>query len=135
MKPSVGVTVTDVATKKWRNLMCGYLLVLTRNSCGLKVASFVQAFLSEDAKKKHRPMVENEASASQLEALLTPAITRQEKYYQQLGLRDRILNLALIVAAVLTFLWPDVAEVTELTRMLPERVFCGVAPRVLVNKQ
>ena len=33
--------------------------------------------------------------ASQLEALLTPAITRQENYYRQLELRDRILNLLL----------------------------------------
>ena len=37
-----------------------------------------------------------------LEALLTPAITAQENYYRQLGLRDRILNLPLMVAAVLT---------------------------------
>ena len=37
-------------------------------------------------------MIENKARASQLEALLTPAITSQENYYRQLGLRDRILN-------------------------------------------
>jgi hypothetical protein len=41
-------------------------------------------------------MVEDEVIASQLEALLTPAITAQENYYRQLGLRDRILNLPLI---------------------------------------
>ncbi len=35
-------------------------------------------------------MVEDEAIANQLEALLTPAITNQENYYRQLGLRDRI---------------------------------------------
>jgi hypothetical protein len=49
----------------------------------------------DHAKKKHRPKVEDEAIASQLEALLTPAITsqeNQENYYRQLGLRDRILN-------------------------------------------
>ena len=56
----------------------------------------------DHAKKKHRPMVEDGAIASQLEALLTPAITAQENYYRQLGLRDRILNLPLMVAAVLT---------------------------------
>jgi hypothetical protein len=37
-------------------------------------------------------MVEDEVIALQLEALLTPAITRQENYYRQLRLRDRILN-------------------------------------------
>ena len=47
----------------------------------------------DHAKKTQRPMVEDEARASQLTALLTPAITNQENYYRQLGLRDRILNL------------------------------------------
>lgn len=47
-------------------------------------------------------MVEDEVIAHQLSALLTPAITAQENYYRQLGLRDRILNKPLMVAAVLT---------------------------------
>ena len=72
----------------------------------------------DHAKKTQRPMIEDEVIANQLEALLTPAITNQENYYRQLGLRDRILNLSLMVAAVLTLLWRDVAGVTELTRIL-----------------
>ena len=43
-------------------------------------------------------------TANHLEALLTPAIFAQQKYYKQLGLRDRVLNLSLMVAAVLTLL-------------------------------
>lgn len=54
----------------------------------------------------------------QLEALLTPAIFAQQGYYRQLGLRDRILNLSLMVAAVLTLLWRQVPGVQELTRLL-----------------
>jgi hypothetical protein len=61
--------------------------------------------------------------ASQLSALLTPAITSQENYYRQLGLRGRILNLPLMVAAVLTLLWRDVAGVTEFTTMLAREGF------------
>jgi hypothetical protein len=38
-------------------------------------------------------MVEDETISWQLSALLTPAITSQENYYRQLGLRGRILNL------------------------------------------
>ena len=64
-----------------------------------------------------------------LEALLTPAITSQENYYRQLGLRDRILNLPLMVAAVLTLLWRDVAGVTELTRMLASVGFLWCSPK------
>ena len=48
----------------------------------------------DHAKKTQRPMVEDEVIASQLEALVSPAITSQENYYRQLGLRDRILTPA-----------------------------------------
>ncbi|MEH1873067.1 hypothetical protein [Nostoc sp.] len=48
------------------------------------------------AKKIPKPMVEEEVIVSQLQALLTLAITSLKKYYRQLGLRDIILNLPLI---------------------------------------
>jgi hypothetical protein len=83
----------------------------------------------DHAKKTQRPMVEDEVIAQQLEALVTPAITAQENAYRQLGLRDRILNLPLMVAAVLTLLWRDVAGVTELTRMLAREGFLWCEPR------
>ena len=73
-------------------------------------------------------MVEDEIIANQLEALLTPAITAQENYDRQLGLRDRILNLPFMVAAVLTLLWRDIAGVTELTRILAREGFLGCNP-------
>ncbi len=72
----------------------------------------------DHVEKHNRPSPNNEAIASQLEALLTPAITAQQAYYRQLGLRDRILNLSLMVAAVLTLLWRQVPGVQELTRLL-----------------
>ena len=58
----------------------------------------------DHAKKNTKPMVEDEAIAAPLSALLTPAITSQENYYRHLGLRGRIINLPLMVAAVLTLL-------------------------------
>lgn len=73
-------------------------------------------------------MVEDEVIAEQLERLLTPAITNQENYYRKLGLRDRILNLPLMMAAVLTLLWRDVAGVRELTRMLARDGFLWCNP-------
>ncbi len=82
----------------------------------------------DHAKKTQRPMMEDEAVANQLEALLTPAITAQENYYRQLKLRDRILNLPLMVAAVLTLLWRDVPGVTDLTRILAREGFLWCKP-------
>jgi len=40
---------------------------------------------------------ENEALAARMEELLTPLIYNQLSYYQQLGLRERILGLPLMV--------------------------------------
>ena len=85
----------------------------------------------DHAKKTERPMVEDEIIAEQLEGLLTPVITRQENYYCQLGLRDRILNLPFMVAAILTLLWRDVAGVTELTRMLAREGFLWCSPKTV----
>jgi hypothetical protein len=88
----------------------------------------------DHAKKTTRPMVEDEAIASQLSALLTPAITSQENYYRQLGLRTRILNLPLMVAAVLTLWWRDVAGVTQLTRMLAREGFLWCRPTTVTQQ-
>ncbi len=73
-------------------------------------------------------MVEDEVIAEQLERLLTPAITNQENYYRKLGLRERILHLPLMMAAVLTLLWRDVAGVRELTRILARDDFLWCNP-------
>jgi hypothetical protein len=68
--------------------------------------------------RHNAPSPNNEAITDQLEALLMPTIWAQQGYYRQLGLRDRILNLSLMVAAVLTLLWRQVPGVQELTRLL-----------------
>jgi hypothetical protein len=77
----------------------------------------------DHAKRQQRPMIEDEMIAGQLSALLTSAIANQRKYCRTLGLRDRILTLPLMVAAVLTMLWRDVAGVRELTRILSREGF------------
>ena len=43
--------------------------------------------------------------------------------FRELGLRERILTLPLMVAAVLTLLWRDVPGVTELARLLKTEGF------------
>lgn len=82
----------------------------------------------DHAKRQQRPMPEDEAIAAQISALLTPALEKQKKYCRQLGLRDRILTLPLMVAAILTMLWRDVAGVRELTRMLAREGFLWCDP-------
>ncbi len=83
----------------------------------------------DHAKRQQRPMMEDEVLAAQLEQLVTPAVLAQEKYYRQLGMRDRILNLPLMVAAVLTLIWRDVAGVRELSRILVREGFLWCEPK------
>ncbi len=72
----------------------------------------------DHVKRHNTPTINNEVISQHLQALLTPAIDAQQKYYKQLGLRDRIINLSFMVAAVLTLLWRQVPSVQELTRLL-----------------
>ena len=78
---------------------------------------------------QQRPMMEDEEIAAQLSELVTPALIAQEKSYRQLGMRDRILNLPLMVAAVLTLIWRNVAGVRELTRILNREGFLWCEPK------
>ncbi|NJR32261.1 MAG: IS4 family transposase [Chamaesiphon sp. CSU_1_12] len=72
--------------------------------------------------------MEDEVIAAQLEQLLTPAVLNQSSYYSQLGLRDRILNLPLMVAAVMTLIWRNVPGVRELTKILAREGFLWCEP-------
>ena len=88
----------------------------------------------DHAKKTQRPMVEDRVIAEHLTALLTPAIKSQSRNFRELGLRERIVTLPLMVAAVLTLLWRDVPGITELNRLLATEGFlwCG---RTKVSQQ
>ena len=88
----------------------------------------------DHAKKTQRPMVEDRVIAEHLTTLLTPVITSQSRFFRELGLRQRILTLPLMVAAVVTLLWRDVPGVTELTRLLETEGFlwCG---KIKVSQQ
>jgi hypothetical protein len=72
----------------------------------------------DHGKRHNTPSPNNQVIAAHLEELLTPAIFNQQAYYRQLGLRNRLLNLSLMVAAVLTLIWRQVPSVQELTRLL-----------------
>jgi len=81
------------------------------------------------AKKKNGLQLENEAITSRLDYLLTPAIAAQKSYYRPLELRDRILNLLLMLAGVLKLLLPEVAGLRELTRLLNREGFLWCDPQ------
>jgi hypothetical protein len=58
----------------------------------------------DHVRRRNKPTENNEVIEERLKSLLTPAIFSQLGYYQQLGMRNRILGLPLMVAAVLALL-------------------------------
>ncbi len=72
----------------------------------------------DHVRRQNLPSPENEQISQRLTELLTPAVWAQQASYRQLGLRERILTKPLMVAAVLTLIWPQVPSVCELARLL-----------------
>ena len=60
------------------------------------------------------PAPSTEAVNQHLQTLLSPLVYSQQAYYRSLGMRDRILTLPLMVAALVTLLWRQVPSVREL---------------------
>jgi hypothetical protein len=77
-----------------------------------------QKSIQDHARNRTHPNVDNEAISQQLENLVKPCVYKQLAYYRALGMRERILSLPLMLAAVLSLVWRQVPSVRELNRML-----------------
>ena len=73
---------------------------------------------ADHVRRVNVPGPEDETLQAQFEELLSPAIYSQSAYYRSLGLRGRILNLPLMIAAILALIWRQIPSVCELTRTL-----------------
>ena len=80
----------------------------------------------DHVRRLNRPSPPNQVIEARIKSLLSSAVLSQGTYYRGLGLRDRLLNLPVMVASVLILLWRQVPSVHELTRMLArEDLFWG----------
>ena len=77
-----------------------------------------QKSIRDHARNRSHPNVDNQAISQQLEDLVKPCVYNQQAYYRSLGMRERILGLPLMLAAMLTLVWRQVPSVRELNRML-----------------
>lgn len=77
-----------------------------------------QKTIRDHARNRSHPHVDNEVISQQLEDLVKPCVYNQLAYYRLLGIRERILSLPLMLAAVLTLVWRQVPSARELNRML-----------------
>ena len=74
--------------------------------------------IRDHARNRSQPNLDNKVISQQLEDLVKPCVYNQLAYYRSLGMRDRILSLPLMLAAVLTLVGRQVPSARELNRML-----------------
>lgn len=77
-----------------------------------------QKSIRDHARNRSHPNVDNQVISQQLEELVKPCVYNQLVYYRSLGMRERILSLPLMLAAILTLVWRQVPSARELNRML-----------------
>ena len=88
----------------------------------------------DHVRRTNRPSPDNAVITERLKSLVTPAVLCARAYYRSLGLRDRILSLPVMVAALLLLLWRQVPSVCELGRLLGhEDLFW--TPKITVSQQ
>lgn len=88
----------------------------------------------DHVRRTNRPSPDNAVIEERIKSLLTPAVDAQLAYYRQLGHRNRILGLAVMVAAVAMLIWRQVPSVCELAKMLAREDVLWI-PRVKVSQQ
>ena len=77
--------------------------------------------VQRDRTKRPPSAPPDEHLVARLTELVHPATLRLVSYYHQLGLRERILTLPVMVAFVLSLIWRQFSGVSELVRLVPLR--------------
>lgn len=85
----------------------------------------------DHARRRNVPAPSDTEIEQRLKDLVQPAVFAELAYYQQLGLRNRLLTLPVMVAIVLAMIWRQIPGVCTLQRVLArERVLWAEPMRV-----
>lgn len=84
--------------------------------------------VQRDRSKRSTVAPPAEQIVERLTEIIHPATLAQLDYYQQLGLRERILTLPVMVALVLSLIWRQVGGVCELVRLVRSEKMLWLPP-------
>src|SRR5579884_134551 len=103
---------------------------------GAKKPSSVRHTRAIQRDRSKRPPVSapDPAVEARLTELIHPLTLGQVAHYHELGLRERVLSLPVMVALVLSMIWRQVGSVTTLTHLLHHEGLLWTAP-VRVSQQ
>ncbi len=85
--------------------------------------------IQRDRSKRPLAAPPDEQISQRLTEIVHPAILAQVAHYHDLGLRERVLNLPVMVALVLSMIWRQLAGVSDLVRLLREEGLLWAAPQ------
>ncbi len=85
--------------------------------------------IQRDRSKRPLAAPPDEQISQRLTEIVHPAILAQVAHYHDLGLRERVLNLPVMVALVLSMIWHQLAGVSDLVRLLREEGLLWAAPQ------
>ena len=91
--------------------------------------------IQRDRTKRPPTAPPDEQIARRLTEIVHPATLAQLHYYHQLGLRERLLTLPIMVGLVLSMLWRQLNGVSELVRVVGQEVLLWVPPIPKVSQQ
>jgi Transposase DDE domain len=91
--------------------------------------------VQRDRTKRPPSAPPDEHIVARLTELIHPATLRLVSYYQQLGLRERILTLPVMVALVLSLIWRQFSGVSELVRIIRTETLLWVPPLRKLSQQ
>jgi len=80
-------------------------------------------------------MPTDEEMAARITEIVHPATLAQVAYFHQLGLRERILTLPVMMAFVLSMIWRQIGSVLELTRVVQEESFLWAQPQPKLSEK
>ena len=90
--------------------------------------------IQRDRTKRQNSAPPDEEVEALLAEILHPALLNQTAYFHELGLRERLLNLPVMMAFALSLVWRHLGSVTEAVRVLKREGLLWVEP-VRVSQQ
>ena len=85
--------------------------------------------IQRDRSKRPDVAPPDEQIAGRLREIIHPATLAQVAHFHRLGLRERTLNLPVMVALVLSMVWRQIGSVSELAKMLVTESLLWAEPR------
>jgi hypothetical protein len=91
--------------------------------------------IARDRTKRTISAPPDEVLVARLEEIVHPATLQQMSFFYELGLRERVLTLPIMVGLVLGMLWRQLGSVSELTRLVHTELVLWLPPLPKLTQQ